>query len=30
MLRNKVMSSIGSPTRRSQAAKTTSKATPAP
>ena len=30
MLRNKVTSSIGSPTRRSQSAKTASKATPAP
>ena len=30
MLRNKVMSSIGSPTRRSQAAKTASRAMPAP
>ena len=30
MLRNKVTSSIGSPTRRSQTAKTASRATPAP
>jgi len=30
MLRNKVMSSIGSPTRRSQTAKTASRAMPAP